>query len=455
MQRHVFISHSAKDAALARRIAAALRSAGARTWMAPDDIDVASDWGAAIATAIAECAAMVLVLTSHSNASKQVVREVQLADAANHPIIPLLMERLELSPSLKYFLSASQWLDATASSEKEMLRQLVEAVRERAPEIAHPGTGAPPGPNPPPPAPDRATRFRAVLRTPLGMAAAALATVGAIYSAAQVIDRPPRGDTVDSGPIVSEPAGSSGGSTVSVDPADPGTVPAKPETRFRPLRIGSSVGGITRSGGTLGAFVADGGTKYLVMAMHLTASSDFRVGAPILQPSAAEGGSWPDDEIGTVAKLLPLDDGSPASHLIALVRLIDKVDVDPALPDAGVLAGIRSIDGSLLGEKVRRYGYREGQSEGVIEGFNATMKLQSPADSTKTIMVGDFLLSSRISTGGDAGALVVDSRNRAVGLIIAGNAEKTLIAPLGPALREFGVELLSPGVPAGGEGGAR
>jgi hypothetical protein len=142
MQHHVFISHSAKEADLARRIAAALRSAGVRTWMAPDDIVPGTDWGAAITTAINECRLMILMLTADSNGSRQVVREVQLADAGNHPIIPLRMEALELSPSLKYFLSASQWLDATTLGEEEMLRELVEAVVARMPGEAGPAPDA-------------------------------------------------------------------------------------------------------------------------------------------------------------------------------------------------------------------------------------------------------------------------------------------------------------------------
>ncbi|HEU4455765.1 MAG TPA: TIR domain-containing protein [Longimicrobium sp.] len=457
MQRHVFISHSAKDAALAHRIAAALRSAGARTWMAPGDINPGEDWGAAIATAIADCAAMILVLTAHSNGSKQVVREVQLADAANHPIIPLRMEALELSPSLKYFLSASQWLDATTSSEEEMLRELVESVRERAPETAVSEIKAPPGPDPSPAAPDLATWIRAVLRTPFGMVAAALATVGAAVSVPQLLDTPsganePAGDsTLSETPVRPNDSSSAGRPTVSGDTMGADTQSATPERRFRPLRIGISVGGITQFSGTLGAFARDrDGARYLLMAMHSTAESDFRVGAPIIQPAAADGGQWPRDEIGAVARLLPLEDRVPAANLIALVRVKDGIEIDPRLRGGTTLRGVRADGGDLLGETVRAYGSQSGEATGQIRGVSTSISLRSPVDSAKSIWVDGFLAFGKVFQPGDPGALVVDSANRAVGLILAGNDERTFIAPLEPALREFRVELLTQPAPATG-----
>jgi hypothetical protein len=480
MQRHVFISHSAKDADLARRIADALRLAGVRPWMAPDDIDPGVDWGAAIATAIADCETMVLVLTAHSNASKQVAREVQLADAGNHPIIPLRMEALELSPSLRYFLSSSQWVDATRMSEEEMLRKFVGTMRGAASDTlagdAASGTAATssavpaPAPDAEPvsgsgsvgdadPVPTSNGRLEAArkrvraepaasgpstpnrkLRRTSAAGIAALATAATVFAAAQLIDGPSAGDEVAPDSVDFQRPLSPAPRTIHVDSAGGDTGAVKLERRFRPLRIGSSIGGFAGSSATVGAFARDsGGARYLLMAIPASAAADLRVGQPVIQPAARDGGEWPRDEIGRIERFLPLDDVQPAAHLIALVRVNGGTDVDPGLPGTA-LNGVRAFGPSLRSKAVRVYGARRGEPAGVIEATDGTVALLSPLGSVKRIMFTDFLVSSRFE-GDDPGALVVDSGNRAVGLVFARSGEKMLIAPLQPALKAFGVEL--------------
>jgi hypothetical protein len=112
MPHDVFVSHSSDDKPTADAICAALENARARCWIAPRDIVPGKNWSESIIDAIAECRLMVVVFSSHSNDSAQVMREVERAVHKGIPIIPFRIEDVPPSKSLEFFLSTPHWLDA-------------------------------------------------------------------------------------------------------------------------------------------------------------------------------------------------------------------------------------------------------------------------------------------------------------------------------------------------------
>ncbi len=108
----VFICYSHHDVGYAQSTCRALEGADIRCWMAPRDISPSKDWAEEIIDAISSAAIMVLVLSSSSNDSPQVRREVERAISKNVPVLPLRVEDVLLSKSLEYFISTQQWLDA-------------------------------------------------------------------------------------------------------------------------------------------------------------------------------------------------------------------------------------------------------------------------------------------------------------------------------------------------------
>ena len=76
MAHDIFISHSSKDKTIADAACACLESRGLRCWIAPRDIVSGADWSESLIDGINGAKAMVLVLSSHSNVSKQVLREI-------------------------------------------------------------------------------------------------------------------------------------------------------------------------------------------------------------------------------------------------------------------------------------------------------------------------------------------------------------------------------------------
>lgn len=143
MAHDVFISYSTEDRQVADKVCAALEAGGIKCWIAPRDVPYGADYEESIVDAITSCRLLVLVLSSHSNASPHVKREIQNACAgeASKPVIPLRIEDIEYNKALRYYLGSAQWLDASTPPLEQHLGRLVEHVGSslaRAGEVARP-----------------------------------------------------------------------------------------------------------------------------------------------------------------------------------------------------------------------------------------------------------------------------------------------------------------------------
>jgi hypothetical protein len=133
MAHDVFISYSANDKPIADAMCSTLESNGLRCWIAPRDILPGMDWGGSIIDAIATSRVMVLVLSSNSNTSSQVKREVERATNKDVIVIPFRIEDVSLSKSLEYQLSSTHWMDAVTPPIEEHLQTLAEKIRQLLP----------------------------------------------------------------------------------------------------------------------------------------------------------------------------------------------------------------------------------------------------------------------------------------------------------------------------------
>lgn len=82
----------------------------------------------AIIGAINASRVLVLVFSARSNVSPHVMREVERAVNKRIPIIPLRIEDVPLSPSMEYFVSTPQWLDALTPPLEAHLERLADTV---------------------------------------------------------------------------------------------------------------------------------------------------------------------------------------------------------------------------------------------------------------------------------------------------------------------------------------
>ncbi|MDP4221434.1 MAG: TIR domain-containing protein [Bacteroidota bacterium] len=101
----IFISYSRKDSEHAKMLADRLRSSGASVWMDTASLAAAETWSGEIVRAIKECTALVVLLSPRSVASANVTKEVGLASEKRKIIIPIVIEKCELTDALEYALA--------------------------------------------------------------------------------------------------------------------------------------------------------------------------------------------------------------------------------------------------------------------------------------------------------------------------------------------------------------
>jgi predicted ATPase len=125
----VFISYSTKDADVAQDLCERLEAAGVTCWIAPRDIKPGQDWSASIPPAVDASKAMVLILSSNANASRQIAREVHLAHNAGASIVPFRIEEVKPEGALRYLLSGIHYINSFVEPRDAGIEQLVITLR--------------------------------------------------------------------------------------------------------------------------------------------------------------------------------------------------------------------------------------------------------------------------------------------------------------------------------------
>ncbi|MFT5135201.1 MAG: hypothetical protein ACI9XU_000691 [Arenicella sp.] len=125
MTHEIFISHASADKEIADAMTAALEGAGLQCWIAPRNIRPGDTWGGSIVRAIESSKMMVIIFSENSNASRQVLREVERAVQKDVVLMPFRIDEDTPTGDMEYFLSATHWLDALTPNLDGHLRKLV------------------------------------------------------------------------------------------------------------------------------------------------------------------------------------------------------------------------------------------------------------------------------------------------------------------------------------------
>jgi len=116
MGRHVFISHSSKDAKAVAAVIATIEARGYPCWLASRD--VRGNYMEDIVTAIRESCAVILIFSENANRSQEVMKEMSLASKNNTPIIPIRIRDILPSGGFEYPLSVANWIDLFRNREQ-------------------------------------------------------------------------------------------------------------------------------------------------------------------------------------------------------------------------------------------------------------------------------------------------------------------------------------------------
>src|SRR5688500_6279071 len=149
MPYDAFISYCSEDKKIADAVCGRLEANNIRCWIAPRDVGAGRTWGSAIVEAIGESAVMVVIFSQHSNASPQVMREIERAVNKGVAIIPFRIEDVAPSKDLEYFISSCHWLDAMNPPLEKHINELAGAIlalQQRRDAAAPPGPAEKPAP---------------------------------------------------------------------------------------------------------------------------------------------------------------------------------------------------------------------------------------------------------------------------------------------------------------------
>ncbi len=268
-----------------------------------------------------------------------------------------------------------------------------------------------------------------------------------------------------------------------------------PKKKFRPAPGGVSIGHYNITTGTLGAVVKDNktGHKLILSNNHVLANvNQGKVGDAILQPGAADGGKNPDDLIANLYNFIPIafpgetppeppiptppPPPPPKKSWCPIVNAIKSAlnisakavgsswrfeavkttveqsvdtvrnegenivdcavaypysegDVSENILEIGTITGINS--NLTIGLNVKKFGRTTSLTQGQIQVLDITVNV---GYGTKVATFTNQIMAGYMSAGGDSGSLLVDSENKAVGLLFAGSSVATFFNPISNVL---------------------
>jgi TIR domain len=143
MARDVFVSYSAVDKVIADAVCATLEAQRIRCWIAPRDVQ-AGPYPKSIMEGIQGSRVLVLILSTGSNASTHVMREVERAVNCEIPVIPFRIEDVSLSSSMEYLVGPVHWIDALTPPLEQHLGSLTRVAGALLAEVSGVETSASP-----------------------------------------------------------------------------------------------------------------------------------------------------------------------------------------------------------------------------------------------------------------------------------------------------------------------
>ena len=219
-----------------------------------------------------------------------------------------------------------------------------------------------------------------------------------------------------------------------------------------PLKGGCSIGNCNwpNMAGTLGALVKDNasGATMLLSCFHvMCVTNSWQVGDAIVQPSICDGGSCPNNIIGTLQR------GKIGNQVDCAVARVTSRGKN------GSILGIGTVIGSNtspleVGQVVRKFGRSTGLTYGIADGHYLTCVVPE----LSITLYNQIEIKSKtdpnhgFATPGDSGAVVVDDYNSAVGLLFGTSSDDYGVAnPIAAVLTALDVSI--PGVYINGPDG--
>lgn len=220
-----------------------------------------------------------------------------------------------------------------------------------------------------------------------------------------------------------------------------------PTMRFpRPVPIGVSTGHPAITAGTIGCRVTDGTNVFALSNNHVYADANAAsIGDDaVIQPGTFDGGSSPDDDIGTLSAFVPIVFSLAANNVVdAAIAASSTANLDNATPSNGYGTPKSTTITAAVNMRVMKYGRTTQQTKGRVQAINATVNVNYGGPGLARFVNQIVIGGGGFSAGGDSGSLIVVEKGgdklKPVGLLFAGSSSVTIANPIDPVLNAFGV----------------
>ncbi|MFN9569057.1 MAG: TIR domain-containing protein [Cyanobacteriota bacterium] len=132
MADRIFISYSHSDSAFVRWLREELRNRGYDVWFDSNAIQIGQIWREEIVQGIEESDYFMVIISSRSIQSANVVKELSLAESFGKIILPIMIEDVSIPAKMKYQLAGVQFIVLDSNRSAENLDLLVEGLRNQA-----------------------------------------------------------------------------------------------------------------------------------------------------------------------------------------------------------------------------------------------------------------------------------------------------------------------------------
>ncbi|KEI02375.1 hypothetical protein [Clostridium botulinum] len=216
--------------------------------------------------------------------------------------------------------------------------------------------------------------------------------------------------------------------------------------KVRPVINGYGISNVLKddTAGTCGCLVQD---KYLYILSnnHVLASNNrAEIQTSIVQPSIYDGGKNPKDVIAHLYRFIPIKfiqgHKKPENQVdCAIAKVISRNFVSSAIAFIGVPKGISK---ARLLQEVRKVGRTTEETYGKVIYTNGTIIVDIEEDGKEALFTNQ-IFTSKMTTGGDSGSLLIDEGLNAVGLCMSSNDQNTIVNPIESVLSSLKVKLVT------------
>jgi hypothetical protein len=217
----------------------------------------------------------------------------------------------------------------------------------------------------------------------------------------------------------------------------------------RPATGGISVGN-ARPGscsGTIACLVADDhGAAYLLSCNHVLALlGNAQAGDPIVQPSIADGGLVPQHVIARLTHAYPIDFRAGRSN---------QIDCALAQVNTNLVSVLNEFFGriedqpvkAIPGDQVHKCGRSTEETYSVVRQHGVSLYVSyGPALKAhfSNLIAIEQTAGTPFAWQGDSGALVLDSQNRPLGIVISTSSQWAYVMPMATILDTLHVRILT------------